>query len=88
MPRKNIKLLNGKPLIDTIEAASFKYIDEYIISTDDQEITKTCRNLGAIVPFKRPENLSTDTASSGDALCHAVKFMEEKINGSSTMLSS
>lgn len=77
--KKNIALLKNKPLISyTINAAlDSKYIDEYIISTDDKEIADVAENLGATVPFLRPENLSSDTASSADALIHAVNEYEE-----------
>ena len=77
--KKNIALLKNKPLISyTINAAlDSKYIDEYIISTDDKEIADVAENLGAIIPFLRPENLSSDTASSADALIHAVNVYEE-----------
>lgn len=78
--RKNIKDLLGKPLIQyTIdEALESKYLDEYIVSTDDQEIANVAKSLGAEVPFIRPDHLSTDQASSASALKHAVAFMEEK----------
>lgn len=77
--KKNIALLKNKPLISyTIKAAlDSKYIDDYIISTDDKEIADISENLGATVPFLRPENLSSDTASSADALIHAVNAYEE-----------
>jgi len=78
--RKNIKDLLGKPLIQyTIdEALESKYLDEYIVSTDDQEIASVAESLGAEVPFLRPDDLSTDQASSASALKHAVSFMEER----------
>ena len=77
--KKNIALLKNKPLISyTINAAlDSKYIDEYIISTDDKEIADVAESLGATIPFLRPENLSSDTASSADALIHAVNAYEE-----------
>ena len=77
--KKNIALLKNKPLISyTINAAlDSKYIDQYIISTDDKEIADVAENLGATIPFLRPENLSSDTASSADALIHAVNAYEE-----------
>ena len=80
--KKNIALLNSKPLISyTISAAlASKYIDDYIISTDDQEIASVAIEHGAEVPFIRPETLSTDTASSADALIHAVEEYEKISN--------
>ena len=80
--KKNIALLNGKPLISyTIEAAKdSKFIDEYIVSTDDAEIASISENLGAKVPFLRPKELSEDTSSSADAIVHAVNELESKLN--------
>jgi CMP-N,N'-diacetyllegionaminic acid synthase len=79
---KNIKLLAGKPLIAyTVDAANASaYIDDYIVSTDDTDIESVCQSLNVNVPFRRPKHLATDSATSGDALFHAVESME-KING-------
>lgn len=78
--KKNIRHLAGKPLIQyTIdEALRSKYIKNYIVSTDDDEIAKVSIELGAEVPFLRPKKYATDTASSVSALQHAVKFIEER----------
>jgi CMP-N-acetylneuraminic acid synthetase len=78
--KKNIRSLAGRPLIAyTVETAlSSSYLDDYIVSTDDQEIATICKNLGVRVPFLRPAELSSDTASSGDALYHAVEFVEQE----------
>ena len=78
--KKNIKDLLGKPLIQyTIdEALKSKYLDEYIVSTDDEEIASVASSLGAEVPFLRPDHLSSDQASSVSALRHAVSFMEDR----------
>ena len=78
--KKNIRDLNGKPLIQyTIEEAlKSKFINEYIVSTDNKEISNIAQFLGATVPFLRPKNLASDTASSVSALQHAVSFMEKK----------
>jgi CMP-N-acetylneuraminic acid synthetase len=78
--KKNIKLLNNKPLIwYTInEARKCKYINEYIISTDCQKIKKIVEKFKVSVPFLRPKKLSSDTSKSSSALLHAVKFMEKK----------
>ena len=77
--KKNIALLAGKPMLGyTVDAAkASRFIDRYIVSTDDTEIADVARQLGVDVPFLRPATLSTDTASSGDALFHAVQTMEE-----------
>lgn len=79
VPGKNIKLLNGKPLIHyTIEAAREVFKDEEIIvSTDDPEIRSVAEKTGLKVPFLRPSDLATDTASSQDVLIHALDFFEK-----------
>lgn len=78
--RKNIKLLNGKPLIQyTIEAARGVFADNQIcVSTDDQEIKNVVENMGLSVPFLRPEHLASDTAGTYEVLLHAVEFYENK----------
>lgn len=80
IPRKNIKLLNGKSLIGyTIEAAKkSKYINRIVVSTDNQEIAEVALDYGAEVPFIRPEELATDEASSNDAIFHALEFLENQ----------
>ncbi len=74
IPRKNIKMLNGKPLIQwTIEAALKAFcIDRVIVSTDDDEIASIALKCQAEVPFIRPKEYSTDTASSIDVVLHAL----------------
>tara|TARA_B100000212_G_C27270120_1_gene488364 strand:- start:184 stop:894 length:711 start_codon:yes stop_codon:yes gene_type:complete len=80
--RKNLSKIGDKALIDyTIgEAKKSKYIDRYIISTDDLEIKNHCLNRNVEVPFLRPDYLSSDKASSVDALQHAVRFCEKEDN--------
>jgi CMP-N-acetylneuraminic acid synthetase len=80
VPRKNILPLLGVPLIGyTIaEAHRSQYITRYIVSTDDAEIARVASRLGAEVPFTRPASLATDTATSADALIHAVDFVERQ----------
>lgn len=79
LPRKNILLLDGKPLIAwTIEAAKqSRYITEVIVSTDDEEIANISIEYGAKIPFKRPSALSDDTATSIDVVKHSIQFMKE-----------
>ena len=63
IPYKNIKLLNGKPLICySIDVARRFTSDENIcVTTDDDKIIEVVENYGLKVPFKRPEYLATDT---------------------------
>ena len=62
MPRKNLKLLGGRPLIEFSieEAKKARSLDYFLVSTDDDEIAEVSRNAGAPVPFKRPSELSED----------------------------
>lgn len=79
VPKKNIKNINGKPLIAwTIEAAhASKYLDEVIVSTDSEEIKEVAEQYGAKVPFMRPPELAQDTSTSMDVLFHSLQFMKE-----------
>jgi CMP-N,N'-diacetyllegionaminic acid synthase len=78
--KKNIKLLNNKPLIAyTIEAALESKLDLVIVSTDDSEIATVSEKYGATVPFLRPEHLASDSAKSLPVMQHALAFMEEKL---------
>lgn len=79
LPGKNIKMLNGKPLIAyTIEAAlKSKYIDSVIVSTDSPAIAKVAKEYGAEVPFLRPDELSTDSSSAIDVYLHATNYYME-----------
>lgn len=80
IPRKNIKPLNGKPLIYyTIDSARAISVDEDIcVSTDDNEIIEVVEQYGLKVPFKRPEYLATDTADTYEVLLHALNYYEEQ----------
>ena len=79
VPRKNIKLLNGKPLIHyTIEAALELFDSQFIcVSTDDEEIINISEQIGIKIPFVRPTNLSTDSAGTYEVLLHAICHYEQ-----------
>ncbi len=79
VPRKNIRMLSGKPLIAyAIEAGfSSKYIDRVIVSTDDKEIAGISREYGAEVPFLRPAELAKDDSPEWSAWQHAVSSLYE-----------
>lgn len=72
---KNIKLLNGKPLLAySIEAAKKSGLfHEIFVSTDSESYAEIAREWGASVPFLRSEELATDTASSWDVVKAAIK---------------
>jgi CMP-N-acetylneuraminic acid synthetase len=79
IPKKNIKELCGKPLIAyTIEAAiTSELFEDFIVSTDSQEIAAVSQQFGAKIPFMRPPELSQDHIWSRDALKHAVLECEK-----------
>lgn len=79
IPRKNIKMLQGKPLLAyTIEEAKkSKYLTHLIVSTEDEEIKNISLQYGAEVPFLRPQELATDTALAIPTVQHAVTSTEK-----------
>lgn len=76
IPGKNIALLGGKPLIaHSIELAlAHPLIDDVVVSTDDAQIADVARSYGAKVPFLRPAELASDTASEWLAWQHAIRY--------------
>jgi N-acylneuraminate cytidylyltransferase len=82
IPRKNIRLLNGIPLIVySIEAAlQSKYISRIIVSTDDVTIAEIARDRGAETPFLRPSHLADDDTTDLPVFRHALDFLSEKEN--------
>lgn len=70
LPDKNIKLLNGKPLMAyTIEAAlKSKYFDEVMVSTDSSKYAEIAKKNGAKVPFLRSPYTSSDTATTKECV--------------------
>ena len=80
IPRKNIKLLNGKPLIHyTIEAAQQVFSNSQIcVSTEDAEINAIAKEKGLDYTYLRPDHLATDTSSSRDLILDLIKFYENK----------
>ena len=79
IPQKNILDVNGYPLIayTIYECLKSQYIDKYIVSTDCEEIAEIALSHGAEVPFIRPSKLASDSASSADALIHAVNWAKK-----------
>lgn len=74
VPGKNIKEINGKPLIEwTIESAKkSKRLDRIIVSTDSEEIANVAMECGMEV-LMRPDSLASDIASTQDVMVHALK---------------
>lgn len=77
---KNLRPLGGKPLIVwSIDVAKCTpEICDILVSTDDPAIAEIARKAGALVPWLRPAELSTDTALSVDVCLHALDWYEEK----------
>lgn len=80
LPGKNIKELCGKPLIGySIDVARTVTSDENIcVSTDDPQIVDVVERYGLHVPFIRPSEYATDTATTNDVLIHAINFYESQ----------
>lgn len=78
IPGKNIKPLNGKPLIEySIDIARMLTSDDNIcVTTDSEEIIEVVENYGLKVPFKRPNFLASDSAGTYEVLLHTVKYYE------------
>jgi N-acylneuraminate cytidylyltransferase len=80
VPGKNQRLLAGRPLIAwSVEAArGIAGICEILVSTDDAAIAAAGRDAGALVPWLRPAELASDTASSVDVCLHALDWYESQ----------
>ncbi len=88
VPRKNLKLLAGKPLIAwTIESArQSRRLDRVIVSTEDEEIADISRRWGAEVPFMRPVELAQDDSPHILVVEHAIRWLQEHDEGSLSRL--
>lgn len=88
LPRKNIKLLAGKPLIQySIEIArKLENVTQVFVSTEDEEIANISTSLGATV-IARPKILAIDTSKEWDAWQHAVKWVFENYGQFDTFVS-
>ena len=77
---KNIKQLNGKPLMvySILAAIESELFDVVMVSTDSIKYANIAKEWGAEVPFLRNEDLSSDTASSWDVVKDILKFYQDK----------
>lgn len=84
VPRKNIKLLNGKPLLQyTAEVAlQSNLFKRVVLSTDDEEIAEIGKGLGLDVPFLRPDDLAKDKSPTLPVIQHALQFLKDSYNES------
>ena len=78
IPRKNIKLFHGMPVIAyAIKAAKESQVfDEVFVSTDDEEIAEVALSFGATIPWLRSKELSDDYATTVSVMQDAVKKLE------------
>ncbi|WP_047710170.1 pseudaminic acid cytidylyltransferase [Pectobacterium atrosepticum] len=80
IPRKNIKLFCGKPMIawSIEQAKASECFDRIIVSTDDMEIADIASQYGAEIPFIRPDELSNDYATTGQVMSHAITWLRNE----------
>jgi len=80
IPRKNIKLFAGHPLIAYSIAAGLaaRSVTRLIVSTDDAEIAEVSHQYGAEVPFLRPAQLAEDDTPDLPVFQHALRWLEEQ----------
>ena len=82
LPKKNLQLLDGEPLICRAirHAQESKCLDTILVTTDDPEIAQLAVSAGAEVPFLRPADLSQDLSTTEDTLKHALLTYESIYN--------
>ncbi len=80
VPLKNIRPLNGRPLIAHVAsvAAAASWLDRTVVSTDDERIAEVARASGLEVPFMRPAELAADTVGDLPVLRHALLETERQ----------
>ncbi len=79
IPRKNVKIFAGKPMISySIQAAQeCGLFDKIVVSTDDDDIAQIAVSFGAEVPFIRPRELSDDHTATIPVIAHAIQALQE-----------
>jgi pseudaminic acid cytidylyltransferase len=82
IPRKNIRMFCGKPIIAySIEAAQQTGLfDQVVVSTDDEEIASVARGYGATTPFVRPREIADDFTGTNAVVKHAVAWFKAQSN--------
>ena len=75
VPNKNLREINGKPLMDyTINQALKSGLFEHVvISTDSEKIAKIAIKYGAEVPFLRPKSIAKNDSKTIDSITHFTK---------------
>lgn len=79
IPRKNIKLFCGKPMIawSIVAAKESGCFDRIVVSTDDPEIARVACEQGADVPFMRPATLADDHTATAPVIAHAIQVLRQ-----------
>lgn len=80
VPNKNIKLLAGKPLIaySITEALKIAKKEDICVSTDSIPIKQVAESMGLEVPFLRPDEIASDTATTESVILHALDYYKHK----------
>jgi N-acylneuraminate cytidylyltransferase len=80
VPRKNIKLLNGQPLIHYSIKAAMEVLpkEQIVVSTEDEEIKSVAEQCGIEIPFLRPAAIAQDFSTTRDVLLHAIHYYEQQ----------
>lgn len=80
IPKKNIKRLGSKPLLEYTHASAKEsdFLTATILSSDSNEIISVARKIGIEVPFIRPPELAGDNSPSIEVIKHAINFYEGK----------
>jgi len=80
LKNKNIKKINGKPLIywPINTAKKSKLIDKIVVTTDSKKIKKLAKNYKVDCPFLRPKKISGNNSRISEAIIHTLKFYEDK----------
>jgi N-acylneuraminate cytidylyltransferase len=80
VPRKNLLVLGGKPLIahSIGQALASRHITRTLVSTDDAEIADVARRFGADVPFMRPSAFAEDQSPDLDVFRHALEWLRDR----------
>lgn len=80
LPGKNIRPLGGRPLLAwSVDAAhGLEQVCDILVTTDDEQIAAAATAAGALVPWLRPAELATDTATSVDVCLHALDWYERE----------
>ena len=82
IPRKNIRMFCGKPIIAYSISAALQtgLFDQVVVSTDDEEIAAVAREFGATTPFIRPKEIADDFTGTNAVVKHAVAWFSAQSN--------